>query len=91
MLIILLSLGIVINETQAGLLSIVTEDAGASSGLFWLLQMMAGAAWAAISNLWQPMSVTLLAILIAPPTLLPPFLFHRLHARLRVEEHSLQG
>ncbi|MDF7647735.1 multidrug effflux MFS transporter [Pantoea sp. Acro-805] len=91
MLIILLSVGMVIPATQAGLLRSVTEDTGASSGLFFFLQMMAGAAWAAISNLWQPMSVTLLAILIAIPALLLPFLFHRVHTRLRVEEKGLQG
>lgn len=84
--IILFSTGMIIPATQAGLLRYVTKDAGVSSGLFFFLQMIAGAAYAGLGNIWHDMTPRVLAILVAVPAILLPFAFHALTSRVRRKE-----
>jgi len=79
---ILFSTGMTIPATQAGLLKYAAQDAGVSSGLFFFLQMIAGASYAAIGNMWQDMTPPILAVLVAIPAILLPFLLHGLKWRI---------
>jgi len=80
---ILFATGMVIPATQAGLLKYATQDAGVSSGLFFFLQMVAGALWAALGNLWQDMTPLVLAALVAIPAITLPWLLQMLGARIQ--------
>jgi len=80
---ILFATGMIIPATQAGLLKYATQDAGVSSGLFFFLQMVAGAFWAALGNLWQDMTPFGLAVLVAMPVVVLPWLLRVLGAHIR--------
>lgn len=71
-LIVFFSVGMIIPATQAGLLQYVTRDMGVSSGLFFFLQMIAGAAYAAVGNQFLNMTPQSLAIMVALPVLFLP-------------------
>jgi len=70
------------------LLKYATQDAGVSSGLFFFLQMVAGACWAALGNLWQDMTPFVLALLVALPAVTLPLLLRVLGKRIRRLETS---
>jgi len=80
---ILFATGMVIPATQAGLLKYATQDAGVSSGLFFFLQMVAGALWTALGNLWQDMTPFILAMLVAMPAVTLPWLLWVLGNRIK--------
>lgn len=83
---ILFATGMVIPATQAGLLKYVKQDAGISSGLFFFIQMMAGAAYAALGNTLQDLTPITLAIQVAIPAILLPFMLYGLSLRVRHAE-----
>jgi len=83
---VLFATGMVIPATQAGLLKYTTQDAGVSSGLFFFLQMVAGAFWAGLGNLWQDMTPFVLAILVAVPAVTLPVLLRMLDKRIKRTE-----
>ena len=71
---ILFATGMTIPAAQAGLLEHVRRDAGISAGLFFFLQMIAGAVYAALGNTWPGMTPPILAVLVAAPAIAMPFL-----------------
>jgi DHA1 family bicyclomycin/chloramphenicol resistance-like MFS transporter len=86
---ILFSTGMTIPATQAGLLKYATQNAGVSSGLFFFLQMIAGASYAAVGNMWQDMTPSTFAIFVAIPAMSLPFFLHILRGHIgRVENRS---
>jgi DHA1 family bicyclomycin/chloramphenicol resistance-like MFS transporter len=79
---ILFATGMTIPAAQAGMLKYATQNAGVSSGLFFCLQMISGASYAALGNLWQDMAPHVFAILVAIPTILFPIILRALTSRI---------
>ncbi|WP_025109030.1 MFS transporter [Pseudomonas sp. H1h] len=67
MVFILLSVGMVIPATQAGLLKSVSRDIGISSGQFFFFQMAAGAGYGLFVSSFPELGVRALALFIAIP------------------------
>lgn len=67
MVFILLSVGMVIPATQAGLLKSVSRDIGISSGQFFFFQMAAGAGYGLLVSSFSELGVRGLALFIAIP------------------------
>ncbi|HEK0906939.1 TPA: MFS transporter [Pseudomonas putida] len=70
MMAILLSTGMVIPATQAGLLRCVQRDIGLSTGQFFFLQMVSGAAYGFLASHWPHLDVSQLAWLVGAPMVL---------------------
>ncbi|MDF0730979.1 MFS transporter [Pseudomonas entomophila] len=70
MMAILLSTGMVIPASQAGLLRCLQQDVGVSTGQFFCLQMLSGAAYGLLASHWPQLDVWQLALLVGAPVLL---------------------
>jgi DHA1 family bicyclomycin/chloramphenicol resistance-like MFS transporter len=92
MTVILYAVGLTIPCAQAGLLATTTVQPGISSGLFFFIQMMCGALYAGLANMWVGEEPRLLALFVAVPAILAPLaLLYFLQALRRHEGRAVSS
>ncbi|MFJ9992441.1 MFS transporter [Pseudomonas putida] len=91
MMAILLSTGMVIPATQAGLLRCVQQDIGLSTGQFFFLQMASGAAYGLAASHWPHLDVRQLALLVGAPMVLLTVLVGTASWRHRVRSRAVRS
>ncbi|WP_288375496.1 MFS transporter [uncultured Pseudomonas sp.] len=91
MMAILLSTGMVIPATQAGLLRCVQEDIGLSTGQFFFLQMASGAAYGLVASHWPDLDVRQLALLVGTPMVLLTVLVGTASWRHRLKSRAVRS
>lgn len=91
MMAILLSTGMVIPATQAGLLRCVQQDIGLSTGQFFFLQMASGAAYGLVASHWPDLDVRQLALLVGTPMVLLTVLVGTASWRHRLKSRAVRS
>ncbi|HGM5583450.1 TPA: MFS transporter [Pseudomonas putida] len=91
MMAILLSTGMVIPAAQAGLLRCVQQDIGLSTGQFFFVQMISGAAYGLFASHWAHLDVQDLGALVGAPMVLLTVLVGTASWRRRVRSRAVRS